>query len=180
MGIMICSKHGRSGFVEVCTHVARDLDQGQYGEYESLSLMGNLILCRGCYTTTGFDNFRQYSDSSGINDLSRFTDAIIGDFEAAYEKLEERRIYCVECVAAIQVAQARKEGKKDPFPVYEKTMTSHEQDRVQALEKHLISRFEFKNSILGEYRNKHTAAAFVAAGGYRLPATVKIYYVRDR
>jgi hypothetical protein len=173
MGIVICKQHGRAGIVETCIHVGQDIDQGRFGEYERISLVGALILCRRCYTATGYDKFGKYS---GASIEAPVDDAVLEEMEASYGRIAGRRTICSECVAAVQVEQARREGKKDPFPVYEKTMTSHDHDCVEALESHLTRHFDFKKSIVA----KNRVAVFVTAGNYRWPLTVRVFYVRDR
>jgi hypothetical protein len=161
----------------VCPHVAQDLDRGVFGNFEKVSVMGSLLLCRECYLNNGFDQFRDYK----CNNLPRHEwpetdETVLDKFEDAYKTLEGRRGYCAECVAAIQVNQARKDGEKDPFPIYEKTMTSHDQVRIQALADYLTRHFDFQGSIV----TKTKVAAFVTPGNYRQPTTVKIYYVLDQ
>jgi hypothetical protein len=96
-------------------------------------------------------------------------------YQEIYERLEGRHVRCVECVAAAQVCQARKEGRPDPFPVYERTLTYNHREVLGQLEGYLVRNFKFQRSTIGP--DKRKPAVFVQAGDYRQPMTVKAYYV---
>jgi hypothetical protein len=98
-------------------------------------------------------------------------------YEEAYKRLEGRRVGCAECVAAAEVSQARKEGRPDPYPVYERTLTHNQRKVLDDLKQYLARNFIFPRSSIGSDRDK--PALFIEERNYRWLMTVKVYYVMD-
>ncbi|MGO9487161.1 MAG: hypothetical protein ACLPX9_21735 [Rhodomicrobium sp.] len=170
MGICICEKHGRAGIVEVCPHAGDLIDKGRYGDFHLIDVLGLLLVCEECfrgYNLQQFENrprFWEHPDEQA-------EEAYLG----IYERLEGRRVKCAECVATAEVAQARRDGKPDPFPVFERTLTANHREVLEQLEAHLIHNFDFEPSIVEHQRKER--AVFVQGGNYREPLTVTVYYV---
>ncbi len=160
MGKCICEKHGHTGIVEVCPHAGDLIASGRYGDFHLIEMLGLLLVCEECWHRY---DLRQFENCEG--DFETFDDKILDAFYAVYERLEGRRVECAECVAAAEVAQARRDGKPDPFPVYERTLTANHRDALDQLEAHLIRNFDFKPSIVETYRKRPTV--FVQGGQYR-------------
>lgn len=133
-------------------------------------------MCGDCLVASGLDGFDGETASSIRND---------GDLQLRYLEAAGRyadaAARCGECVAAAEVAQARREGRPDPYPVYERTMTSHHEAELEALLAVLLKSFQFRPSLvwLGIPRYDDHPAVFVSGGGYREPLGVKTYYVTE-
>jgi hypothetical protein len=170
MGIIICKKHGRAGIVELCPHAAADIAKGNFGRFHRIKIFGMLIVCEGCLFKFGLAQF-EFRPSF----LDYQEDELVAAYEASYERLEGRRVECIECVAAAEVSQARREGKPDPYPVYEHTLTSNHHATLDGLKEYLARNFKFRHTIIEPDGRK--LAMFVESGHYRKPMTVKVYYV---
>jgi hypothetical protein len=59
MGIMICKTHGRVGFVETCSHVAKGIDDRKLPKGRRLNILGNLFVCDKCFNSLGFELYRR-------------------------------------------------------------------------------------------------------------------------
>jgi len=113
--------------------------------------------------------------------LERFVDKNMWDedeelfeeFLDASEKIEENIPRCSECVAVVKVEQARRDGKDDPFLIYERTLNVHSMEIINDFQALLKERFKFQKSIVDE----NHVAIFVWPGTYTRPLTVRIYYV---
>lgn len=172
MGIIICPKHGRAGLVESCAHVGETLDEGLFGNFEKLNVFGTMLLCHRCFDDLGFSGYLNIK----TKDFSSWNNPLFERYERDYERIPGRRALCAECVAAAEVADSRRKGKCDPFPVFERTITSNDKATIGEIEDQIGSNFDFRKSIVAEDK----AACFVIPGTYRKPLTVKVYYVTDR
>lgn len=103
MGIMICSKHGRSGFIETCSHIGRIIDAGEIPIGRRLDILGALLVCEDCFSSLGFDKCEGLADISGPSfdaDDPRWP-----SYEAAYDAMEGRRAFCSKCFAELERKQ---------------------------------------------------------------------------
>jgi hypothetical protein len=57
MGIMICKTHGRVGFVETCSHVAKQIDDRKFPNGHRFTIGGNFFICDDCFNSLGFERF---------------------------------------------------------------------------------------------------------------------------
>jgi hypothetical protein len=169
-GITICKKHGRAGLVEFCPHVADVIASGNYCHFHRIEVLGTLLVCSQCLRKYGLEQFERRRSY-----IEEPDDGLIDAYEKSYECLEERRQGCAECVAAAEVAQARKDGKPDPFPVYERTLTANQQATLYELKACLLLNFKFQPSVRDA--DRRTPAMFLAGGNYRWPMTLTIYYI---
>ncbi len=177
MGICLCEKHGRAGIVVVCPHVSELVSRGRYGRFHRLRVLGEDVFCGDCFHATGLDDLARDPavDGRGIAELA---DAVIETYFGAIERLGQRTTaHCAECVAAAEVTQARIDGRPDPFPVFERTMTSHHGGALSELRAYLVSEFAFRESIAPRVDAGAAPAVSVVAGTYRQPLTVRAYYV---
>jgi hypothetical protein len=62
MGIMICKTHGRVGFVETCSHIAKQIDGRKLPNGRRLNILGNLFVCNNCFNSLGFERFMSLAD----------------------------------------------------------------------------------------------------------------------
>jgi hypothetical protein len=173
MGLYLCKKHGRAGIVEACPHAADTISEGHYGQFHRIEFFGTLLVCQECLRNYDLANFKGLP-SYFASELPDYDDAVEA-FTEIYERLEGRRVFCSECVAAAEVTQARREGRPDPYPVYERTLTENHREILNELEAHLIDRVEFQFSKVNHAERRK--AVFVHGGNYRQPVTVTIYYV---
>jgi hypothetical protein len=101
MGIMICEAHGRVGFVETCSHVAKQIDDRKAPSGHRLAILGNLFVCDQCFNSLGFEQFISLADLPPETAL-KVHDGRWEAFEAAYETIEGRRAYCLKCVSELE------------------------------------------------------------------------------
>jgi hypothetical protein len=177
MGITICRKHGRAGFSEMCPHVANAVDERSYREFHRFDVFpASVLVCDICLGRFHLGEFRNHPGIVCKEPLE-IDDALVEKFIRTYQRIESLTARCAECIAAAQVAQARRDGRPDPFPVYEKTLTSHHRRLVKKLDRHLRRNFNFQRSIVDpEYWEW---ALFMKPGHYTRPLTVIVYYVID-
>jgi hypothetical protein len=175
MGRTRCEKHGLAGVTETCVHVAEYVDRSSFGDFLKISAYGELFLCHACMEAGGFERFRSET-GEWRNLVLDGPEDLCDEYEAQYERIMGRRIYCSECVAAAQVEHARRSGQPDPFPVYENTITANNPELVEKLKTALDANFKIPRSIV----NKDQTALFVMAGHYRTPLVVKAYYIHDQ
>jgi hypothetical protein len=102
MGIMICETHGRVGFVETCSHVAKQIDDRQLPTGRRFTILGHLFVCDDCFNSLGFERFVSLFDLPPEDvvmvDDGRWEEA----FYAAYDAIEGRRVFCLKCVAELE------------------------------------------------------------------------------
>jgi hypothetical protein len=173
VGVFICEKHGQAGIVEACPHAAEIIGQENYHQFHRIEIFGVMLVCEEClrkYKLAGFEGYPSWIEAERPDEeLDKAVDAYL----EKYERLIGRRAFCSECVAAAEVAQTRREGGPDPFPVYERTFTANHSEALGELKEHLATSFEFRYSVV----NPAERAVFVSGGNYRQPMTVTIYYV---
>ena|SRR5262245_4433941 len=101
MGIMICKAHGRVGFVETCSHFAKQIDDRKAPSGHRLAILGNLFVCDECFNSLGFEQFI----SLAVLPMGAALDVDDGRWEAfavAYGAIEGRRAYCLKYVAELE------------------------------------------------------------------------------
>jgi hypothetical protein len=162
---------------EVCPHVGDLIAQDRYGDFHLIDMLGRLLVCEECWHAYGLQQFANCPNWAESN-FEHPNDEVLDAYFEIYERLEGRRVECAECVAAAEVTQSRRDGKPDPFPVFERTLTENRRDVLDRLEAHLIRNFAFKPSIVEHFRKEQ--AAFVHGGNYRRPLAVTVYYVTVR
>ena|SRR5579875_1147811 len=101
MGIMICETHGRVGFVETCSHVAKEIERKNAPSGHRLTIMGNLFVCSGCFNSLGFERFASLAELP-LGEIVGVTDGRMEAFETAYEAIEGRRGFCLKCLAELE------------------------------------------------------------------------------
>lgn len=101
MGIMICKTHGRVGFVETCSHVAKQIDDRQLPTGRRFNILGNLFVCDDCFNSLGFERFTSLADLP-LEEGVKVDDGRWEAFEAAHDAIEVRRIFCLKCVAELE------------------------------------------------------------------------------
>ncbi len=101
MGIMICRIHGRGGFVEICSHVAKQIEQRSVPRGRRLAIMGTLFVCDDCFESLGFERFASLAELP-MEELVELTDGRIEAFETAYGAIEGRRTFCSRCFAELE------------------------------------------------------------------------------
>ena len=101
---------------------------------------------------------------------------------------------CAECIAVVQIEQARRNREDDPFPVYERTIideTQQDMEVFESLENQLVENFWFPKSELilttkppfsprrGNSRSYEgdEPLVIVKKGSYKKPLTITIYNI---
>jgi hypothetical protein len=102
MGIMICKTHGRVGFVETCSHVAKQINDRKLPDGRRFTIfIGNFFICDVCYNSLEFERFISLANLP-IEEVIMVEDGRFQAFEAAYNALEGRRLFCLKCVAELE------------------------------------------------------------------------------
>ena len=183
MGITICSKHGRQGFREMCEHVDAEFTQGNYKQFRSLVFWLDMLVCDRCWEKYNLERYENHPDIVGNFFYEIEEDSpITKDYENIYNEMQ-RRIWCWQCIAEVQVSTARKNKEPDPFPVYEKTLNENQQDVINEFYKFLTTHFQFQQSTTQHFLTlkdlflRNPLAVYIRAGAYTYPLTLTIYYV---
>jgi hypothetical protein len=101
MGTMICKTHGRVGFVEICSHVAKQIDEGKAPSGHRLAILGNLFVCDDCFNSLGFERCMSLADLP-IEEALDIDDGRWEAFHAAYKAIEGRSGFCLKCFAELE------------------------------------------------------------------------------
>jgi hypothetical protein len=101
MGAMTCETHGQVGFVETCSHVAKQIDDRKVLSGRRFRILSNLFVCDDCYNALGFDRFISLADLPP-EETVMVNDGRLEAFEAAYEAIEGRRVFCFKCLAELE------------------------------------------------------------------------------
>jgi hypothetical protein len=104
MGIMICEIHGRVGFVETCSHVAKQIDEQRLPMGHRFTILGHLFVCDDCFKSLGFERCIGLADLpiEEAPQIPEFDDARWGVFDAAYGRIDGRHAFCLKCVAELE------------------------------------------------------------------------------
>jgi len=173
MGICMCEKHGRSGIVAACAHVAASIDTGTLSEFHVIDVFGRLLVCSDCLKAHGLDVFVDHPGIVGKQIHERDEEVMEASL-ATYERVEPRKAYCSNCVAEVEMRQARSEGRPHRLPVCERTLTSLHQDAIDRLKQLLLDQFAFQPSMVRP--DERALEVYAGSYGYH-PLLVKTYYV---
>jgi len=173
MGIILCKEHGPSGFLDVCEHIFRDLSLEIYPEMISIPILSTKI-CKECDQLLDTSNIKDYTWDELLELPDKEIDRIESIISKKYNLIPNRRQICIECVKMIQLNQASKSGKTDPFEAFENTLTYKERDTINELEKTLINSYKFKKS-----QEENFKTLYVTTGTISKPLTIEIYYVTE-
>lgn len=183
MTLIRCKKHGLLSFYEVCEHIDEEYKSGIYQEHSMFYLaeMYGILVCNKCWQKHSLDNFQRISEMTN-DEYFDLDDEEANQLESGWSKVYNsvnRQVWCVGYVAEIQIKQARLKGEADPFIVYEKTLNSNQQAKIDELEKNLADNFQLQESLfLKKFFQPNRPALFLEAGGLRCPLTITIYYVK--
>jgi hypothetical protein len=101
MGIMICKTHGQIGFVETCSHIAKQIDDRKFPNGHHFTILGNFFICDDCFNSLGFEKFVSLAQLP-LDEAVMVDDGRMEAFEAAYNAIEGRRQFCLKCVAELE------------------------------------------------------------------------------
>jgi len=101
MGIMICKTHGRVGFVEICSHVAKQINEGKAPSGRRLSILGNQFVCDDCFNSLGFERCMSLADLP-FKEALDIDDGRWEAFDVAYEAIEGRSTFYLKCIAELE------------------------------------------------------------------------------
>lgn len=200
MPITKCPKHGETGIVEMCKHLAKKLNKGIYLPFFELPVP-TTRLCLKCFNKYKIKDLLKsinVSDESieELREQLKGTDEIKQNRDWYYALLKHRDkkplertrvIYsdvmktrgwkCVDCIDKIYIKYARKKNLKLPFEPFENTLFTdlYNDKRVLALEKKLDKLFKSEDppwrDLKVEYR--------IESGNYRKLFTIKIFGVES-
>lgn len=189
MGIIICKKHGYQGFYEICGHLHDKYRQNIYREYFNFSVSEwhKILVCDECWKTHNLDRFQKYpkiSFDEFIESKEAQAKQIADEWKTVYESINRRGI-CTQCLAELEIKNAREKGKAEPFPVFEKTLTRKHKKKIREIENLLISnlgleRFSLNSRHAAENlyaQPKNSPAVFVRAGAFTYPLHISIHSV---
>ena|SRR5215471_6218856 len=109
MGVCMCSKHGRSGTLSACAHIATRIDAGELGDFHRFEVGVHLLVCSDCLEAYGLARFSNHPGLAAEN-FFEMNDKVVDDFWSAFERIEPLRPYCANCVAAIEMKEAKRSG----------------------------------------------------------------------
>lgn len=181
MGIILCKKHGRQGFKEVCEHIHQEYKNDIYYKNRKFEL-GELYfieVCEDCWQKHNLDKFRHFAEVP-FDELLDMDEEKANLMEDEWTKIYNsinRRGLCIQCIAEVKVKQARRNNEPLPFPVFEKTLTENQRELVEELEKNLLETFHFQKSARCITHYENFPAVFVRTGGFTYPLSIKIYYI---
>jgi hypothetical protein len=184
MGIISCKKHGLQGFEEVCEHIDAEYKSVFFRKHNDFSLaeLYGIYVCDECWAKHNLDRFQPFSTITSDEFLDmdeEKADSIEQSWSEIYNAVN-RKMWCCQCIAEIEIKYARNNGKSDPFPVYEKTLTQLHQEEIDEIENSLIANFEFQKSVSPHNYDQNDLAVFFNAGAYTCPLTIQIYYILSK
>lgn len=172
MGRIICEKHGKQGFREVCEHIHYEYLQNIYREHSEFILgeFYTITVCELCWKNQDLERFQNFAEISfdDFLDLEEEKAKPMEDKWSQVYNSVNRRAWCVQCIAEVCVNSARKKGEPDPFPVFDNTLSANQQDRIDMLEKDLTDHFKIPSSSLS-----------TMSGAFTYPLTLTIYNCVD-
>lgn len=95
MGIIICKKHGRQDFLQVCEHIYQAHLEGIKKEINSIPSI-NLHVCNFCFEKYGKEYFRELNLTDFIDSFKKEESTQEKEIWEFYEKIERRTI-CHKC-----------------------------------------------------------------------------------
>ena len=101
MGIMICKAHGRVQFVETCSHIAKQIDDGKAPCGRRFTILGNLFICDDCFDSLGFERFTSLADFPPEESV-KIDDGRWEAFDTAYEAIDGRQGFCLKCLEELE------------------------------------------------------------------------------
>ena len=181
MGVVICRKHGQQGFDEVCEHIDDEYKKGIYQEHNEFwqSEMYCMLVCDECWRFYDLDRFREMSKMP-LDEFLDLDDEKIKPVEDEWREIYDSvnpRLWCVQCVAEIQVKQARRNNESDPFPVYDKTLMANQKRMIGRLKRRLSRKLRFRKPKFKRNFYYYGNTLFISPGACTYPLTIKIYYV---
>ena len=102
MGVMICEKHGRVGFVETCAHIGAEVTAGRMPGGHRLDIAGEIWLCADCYQKLEFGRFANLAGLPLEELVCRVDDDLYEASKEAYARIEGRQGFCLRCVAGLE------------------------------------------------------------------------------
>ena len=105
-----------------------------------------------------------------------YVDDEISEAWERFEKIEdfEWTFHCEQCIAVGKVEQSRRKGEDDHFPVYEKTLNSHNVEIIEALRIQIMENFRSTINV-PKYISSYAVEA--EPGAYTYPLTIRINWV---
>ena len=179
-----CKTHGSAIPLGICPHVAEEIDNKRYGQFYKVHALDIwLLICEDCLhryhleplhaisakLSDRVSPFTLVQDSKYIKAFEHHEQ--FGDIDEFQNKLTYR---CEQCIAVVQVEQARRNGEDDPFPVYEKTLNSHHTEVIEALR---IQTMENFRSIINVAKSVSSYAVEAEPGTLFYPLTIRINWV---
>lgn len=119
MGVIICRKHGRQGFDEVCGHLHELYERGLYSPGRKFRLGGVYVIrvCDQCWARHDLDRFERFS-AMDVDEFLDLSDEEIEPIEKEWQKVYEavgRRLWCLRCLTEIQVSRAGEKAPSNDF-----------------------------------------------------------------
>jgi hypothetical protein len=105
MGIMICETHGRVGFVETCSHIAKMLDAGRARRtVTTADFFWRDPTCVYATAATSRLNLKGFASLADLqlNEIANITDGRLEAFEEDHKAIKGRRGFCANCFVAIR------------------------------------------------------------------------------
>ncbi|BDS11533.1 hypothetical protein [Aureispira anguillae] len=175
-----CTKHGTQGFQEMCSHLFKKIKDLEYPKIYTLPIW-DLKVCKDCYEKHAIHKLEDLKDLF-FCDLPEMEVSQAIKIEKRtypiYEKID-RQIYCLECINEARLHQARKDGNKEPFTPYEKTLIYKDKPKIDELKALLKSKFTFKKVWVDEL-GLELSSCLIVPGSISYPLKVIIHHIEDQ
>ncbi|OJJ22047.1 hypothetical protein BKI52_08390 [marine bacterium AO1-C] len=182
MGMIICEKHGLSGFCTVCIHLFEGLETTwvAFPEFPGTTLTK---VCAHCAEKSNLSELNHLKGMTFDDQLNMSEDAFEKQLEIIGEKHRQitTKSICILCYDELQVMHHRKSSLPDPFPVYENTLVYQDRNQVKQLEDYLKTHFtfpKFRYSIFHQGQPDKSAIQ-VSRGNIRKPLSIDVYYITE-
>ncbi|MBC9812376.1 hypothetical protein H9Y05_07805 [Crocinitomicaceae bacterium CZZ-1] len=198
MPITKCPKHGETGIVEMCKHLAKKLNKGIYVPFFEVPVQ-TTRLCLKCFDKYKVKDLLKSIDVpseniKGLRKQLKGTDEIeqnrdwytavlkhpdkkpLERAKTIYRDLMKTRGWkCVDCIDKIYIQYARRNNLKLPFEPFENTLFTdmYNDKHVLALEKKLDKLFKSGDLPWRDLKVTYR----IESGNYRKPFTIKIFGV---
>ena len=183
MGMIICKKHGLSGFCAVCIHLFEGLET-TWVDFPGFPGTTLTKVCTSCAKKHHLSALDDLKDLTWEDQWNLSEDAFEEQLNRIDKKQKEitTKSMCIHCYDELQVTHHRKAGIPDPFPVYEHTLLYEDRDQIKQLEAYLKAHFtfpKFQYSIFHQNQPDRSAIQ-VFKGNIRKPLCIDVYYVTDQ
>lgn len=164
MPVLRCDEHGSVGAAFACPHLLDDLELDHLDALDESEDIGfGVLLCKTCCSCTD------------VRELDPSREGFAAAWTQLTSDVPDLGCWCGVCLDWATVRAARRAGRPDPFPVYDRTLGYRDREVLGELRQFLLARFEVPQSAM----QPEQPALSVRWGNCHEPATVTVYGVTD-